>query len=129
MLVEGDDRVFAKLLNIEGNIAWSRVYPTNGKSYHRYRASKTSNGDIILVGTSGREVARGYDEDAFMTRLDNQGNIIWSNPYGSYDNDDWGWSVFETNENNLVLVGSTKSYCASLFDIFLIGTNSNGISQ
>lgn len=116
-------------IDIEGNIAWSRVYPTNGKSYHQYRASKTSNGDIILVGTSGREVARGYDEDAFMTRLDSQGNIIWSTPYGSYDNDDWGWSVFETNENNLVLVGSTKSYGASLFDIFLIGTNSNGIAQ
>ena len=60
-----------------------------------------------------------------MTKLDPKGNIIWTYPYGSTDEDDWGWSVFETPKSNIVFVGSTKSFGASLFDIYLVGTNAD----
>ena len=116
-------------MDMEGNIDWQRTFAANGKSYHRFSAAGTEKGDIVLVGSSGRQVATGYDEDAFMVRIDDKGNIIWSYPYGTYDNDDWGWSVFETPDNNIVFVGSTKSFGASLFDIYLVGTNAEGISQ
>jgi len=116
-------------MDMEGNIDWQRSFAANGKSYHRFSAAETEKGDIVLVGSSGRQVATGYDEDAFMVRIDDKGNIIWSYAYGTYDNDDWGWSVFETAQNNLVFVGSTKSFGASLFDIYLVGTNAEGISQ
>ena len=59
--------------------------------------------------------------------IDSNGNIIWTKAYGSADNDDWGWSVFETNNKDLILIGSTKSFGASLFDVYLVGTNSKGI--
>ena len=115
-------------IDLEGNIDWQRTFAANGKYYHRFHATG-KKGDIVLVGSSGRQVATGYDEDAFMVRIDDKGNIIWSYPYGTYDNDDWGWSVFETPDNNIVFVGSTKSFGASLFDIYLVGTNAEGISQ
>ena len=125
------DSYHPKIIKIdtEGNIDWQRSFLANGKKHHRFNAASTRNGDIVIVGTSGREVARGYDEDAFMVRIDDSGNIVWTNPYGTYDNDDWGWSVFETPQNNLVFVGATKSFGASLFDIYLVGTNADGISQ
>ena len=116
-------------IDSQGNIDWQRSFLANGKKYHRFSATGTQNGDIVFVGSSGREVVRGYDEDAFMVRIDSKGNIIWTNPYGTYDNDDWGWSVFETPSENLVFVGATKSFGASLFDIYLVGTNADGISQ
>ena len=83
----------------------------------------------MVVGSSGREVTRGYDEDAFLLRVNGDGNLLWSRPYGTDDQDDWGWSVFETPLGNLVFVGATKSFNASLFDIYLVGTNAEGISQ
>ena len=116
-------------IDLEGNIDWQRTFAANGKNHHRFQAAGTEKGDILLVGSSGRQVATGYDEDAFMVRIDEKGNIIWSYAYGTYDNDDWGWSVFETPDNNIVFVGSTKSFGASLFDIYLVGTNAEGISQ
>ncbi len=64
-----------------------------------------------------------------MLKVDESGNILWTNAYGSVDEDDWGWSVFETPKSDLVFVGSTKSFGASLFDIYLVSTNSDGISQ
>jgi hypothetical protein len=116
-------------IDITGNVDWQRTFAANGKKYHQFRATSTLGGDVVVVGSSGREVARGYDEDAFMVRIDDKGNIIWSFSYGTYDNDDWGWSAFETPNQNIVFVGSTKSFGASLFDIYLVGTNAEGISQ
>ena len=117
------------VIDIEGNIGWRRTFLANGKSYHRFKSSATNNGDVIIIGTSSAKASIGNNEDAFMTKVDTNGNILWSLSYGTYDNDDWGWSVFEANDNNLIFVGSTKSYGASLFDIFLVGTNSEGISK
>tara|TARA_Y100000590_G_scaffold449792_1_gene588485 strand:- start:58 stop:1284 length:1227 start_codon:yes stop_codon:yes gene_type:complete len=114
-------------IDVQGNIDWSRKFLANGKRYHQFRATNTSVGDIVIAGSSVRDATRGNDEDAFMTRIDSNGNIIWTKAYGSADNDDWGWSVFETNNKDLILIGSTKSFGASLFDVYLVGTNSKGI--
>ena len=74
------------------------------------------------------EISNILKEVEYLT-IDNKGNILWTRKYGSQDEDDWGWSVFETLLGNLVFVGSTKSYGASLFDIYLVGTNEEGYSQ
>jgi len=120
-----------KIIKIDsmGNIDWQRIFNSNGKDYHQYRATATSSGEIVIVGSSGKETSLGYKEDAFMTKIDFNGNILWSYPYGTADEDDWGWSVFETPKNNLVFVGSTKSYGSSLFDVLLVGTNADGITE
>ena len=112
-----------------GNIDWQRTIKTEGRYYHQFRATVSQRGEIIVVGSSSQKLSIGNKEDAFITKLDSEGNIIWSHSYGSLDQDDWGWSVFETPKNNIIFVGSTKSYGASLFDIYLVSTNKNGVTQ
>lgn len=113
-----------------GNIAWQRILPSNSREYHQFRAATTMNGGIVVAGSSSSlNSVLGYKDNAFMTKINNSGNIIWTYPYGSDDEDDWGWSVFETPKSNLVMVGSTKSFGSSLFDILLVGTNLDGIQE
>ena len=114
-------------MDLAGNIDWQRTFKTNGREYHQYRATTTTSNEIIFVGSTFQELSTGLKEDAFMTKIDPKGNILWSRPYGGADEDDWGWSLFETGESNLVFVGSTKSFGSSLFDIFLVGTNADGV--
>ena len=52
--------------------------------------------------------------------------MVWTNAYGTEDHDDWGWSIFERQDESIIMIGSTKSYGASLFDVYLMGVNSNG---
>ena len=120
-----------KIIKIDGsgNIDWERKLSSNSRKYHQFRATSTQNGEVVIVGTSAMDLAGGHKEDAFLTRIDSKGNILWTNAFGSYDEDDWGWSVFETPQKNIVFVGSTKSFGSSLFDIYLVGTNSEGISK
>ena len=116
-------------MDLAGNIEWERKMKSNSKSYHQFRATVTSEGEIVLVGSSYEILSMGYKEDAFMTKLDPRGEILWTYPYGTADEDDWGWAVFETPKRNIIFVGSTKSFGASLFDIYLVGTNAKGISN
>ena len=120
-----------KIIKIDalGNIGWERTLTSDSRKYHQFRATSTLNGNVVIVGSSSLDLPDGPKEDAFLTRIDSKGNILWTNAYGSYDEDDWGWSVFETPQENIVFVGSTKSFGSSLFDIYLVGTNSNGISK
>ncbi len=112
-----------------GNIDWERRINSNGKYYHQYRAIVSRLGEIIVVGSSSQVMSIGAKEDAFITKIDQKGNLIWSRSFGSVDEDDWGWSVFETPKNNIVFVGSTKSFGASLFDIYLVRLNKDGATQ
>jgi hypothetical protein len=116
-------------IDASGNIDWQRTFNSNSQKNHQFRATSTEAGNLILVGTSSRMTSLGFKEDAFMIKIDASGNIIWSHPYGTLDHDDWGWSVFQTPKENIIFVGSTKSFNASLFDIYLVGTNSQGILQ
>ena len=112
-----------------GNIDWQRTFKTNSQIHHQFRATSSITGGAVVAGSSTNLLSSGAKDDAFMIKVDNSGNIIWSNAYGSVDENDWGWSIFETPKNNLVLVGSTKSFGSSLFDIYLVGANADGISD
>ena len=114
-------------LDSGGNVDWRRTLNSNSREHHHFSAISTQSGDLVIVGSSTQTSAIGTKDNAFMVRLDSKGNILWTKPYGTADYDDWGWSVFETPNTNLVFVGSTQSFGASLFDIYLVGTNAEGL--
>ena len=116
-------------IDAEGNIFWQRTFNSNSRKYHHFSAASTQSGDLVIVGSSIQNLAVGPKDDAFMVRIDLNGNIIWTRPYGTADYDDWGWDVFEKPNTNLVFVGSTQSFGASLFDVYLVGTNAEGLTQ
>lgn len=120
-----------KIIKIDpaGNIIWSRKLNSNSREYHRFQISPCHNGEIILSGTTIDLNSYLSKSDAFMTRMNNKGDIIWSRSYGTSDEDDWGWSLYENPRNELIMVGSTKSFGASLFDVFLVGADILGISN
>ena len=120
-----------KIIKVDsfGNVDWQRIFKSNGDINTRYSATATKSGDLVIVGSSSNSISSKRSEDAFLIRIDRNGNILWSNSYGTSDNRDWGWSVFETIEDNIIFVGSTQSFGASLFDVFLVGTNAEGLSK
>ena len=117
-----------KIMKIDssGNVDWERIINTNSLEYHQFRISSTQNGSIILAGTSIDNNTISNKSDAFIYKFDSKGNIIWTKPYGTFDEDDWGWYAFEKPNGDIIMIGSTKSFNSSLFDVFLVGVNSKG---
>ena len=111
-----------------GNIIWQRKFEANGFDYHQFRANSSFyENSLYIVGTSVSNSIIGYRSNVFVTKIDGSGNIQWSKSHGTSNEDDWGWNIHERPDNSLIVIGSTKSYNASLFDIFLIGINSDGV--
>ena len=112
-----------------GNVDWQRTFKSNSRKHHRFSAAGTQSGDLVIVGSFTQDLAVGLKDDAFIVRINSNGNIVWTQSYGTTDYDDWGWSIFEIPNTNLVFVGSTQSFGASLFDVYLVGTNAEGLTQ
>ena len=89
---EDYDKYMPEIIRIDsyGNIEWKRLFKTNSKSYHQFNISNTLSGDLILVGSSISKSSINHTADAFMMRLNRNGDIIWTNNYGSFEFDDWG---------------------------------------
>ena len=103
-----------------GNIEWQRKYNSNSRSYHQFDIAKSINDNILIIGSSLSNSSLGEKSDVFLTEIDKKGNIIKTNSFGSLDEDDWGWSGYQKSNGQIMIVGSTKSLNASLFDILLI---------
>jgi len=63
--------------------------------------------------------------DLYVLKTDSAGELLWEKTYGG-TGADYGWSLVLTNDDNYIVVGSTKSYGASYFDVWLLKINSSG---
>ena len=116
-----------------GNMQWNKTYG-GGRDDVGYCVQQTSDGGYIIVGTTNSFVTSREDNyltktDAFyLIKTDAYGNMQWNKTYGGKDTD-VGYCVQQTSDGGYIIVGSTKSFGASGYDVYLIKTDSNGNMQ
>ena len=113
-------------IDYDGNMQWSAIYNGSGRSHTRWVATPTYDGGAAIIGTTTYyHTNEGDNEDIYLIKIDQQGQELWNIGFEGGDSD-WGWSIVETCINDLLIVGSTKSYGRGLFDIILMNTNEFG---
>jgi hypothetical protein len=86
----------------------------------------TNDGGFIFAGLSG---SFGFgDDDAYVLRTDANGDSLWSNTYGGFDNDVAG-SIRPTSDGGWIIAGSTASSGAGHTDMWLLKLAANGSQQ
>ena len=103
-------------------LLWKKMYdefPTTNKGY---KLIKVKDGFIVLGnainGSNG-------DSDILIMKTDNQGSLIWSQIYGGAM-DDIAYSILQTQDKGLVIVGMTESYGVGKNDVYILKLNKNG---
>jgi len=110
--------------NINGDTLWTRTY--GGILDDRgYSVQQTNDSGFIISAASKSFGSGGYD--VYLIKTTNNGDSLWTKTYGGSDND-YGYSVKQTADSGFIIVGSTMSYGAGGYDIYLIKTNSIGDS-
>jgi outer membrane protein assembly factor BamB len=74
----------AHIDSTNGNMIWKRAVSLNNTNYANAVATD-SNGDVVILGTSSGGVA--LETNVFITKLDQDGDIQWSQQFGTTEND------------------------------------------
>ena len=109
-------------LDSQGNLIWDRNFGGEHDDITR-SIIQTNDGGYILPGFTYFKGAGG--RDAWIIKLDIQGNILWDKTYGS-SKDDVVNPIIKTNDGSYVLSGYTKSKGAGESDIWILKLDSKG---
>ena len=118
------DDIYMVKTDVNGNVQWSKTYGGVNQDIGTYVKQTNDNGYIILGITQSFGAG---SADIYLIKTDSVGSLIWSKTYGgsSYD---YAYAVLQTEDSGYLIAGRTASF-GMLDDIFLIKTDSNGLSD
>jgi len=118
----GSKDVYLIKTNSHGDTIWTRTL--GGSDWDEaYAVQQTAGGYYIVVGYT-QSFGAG-SRDIYLIKINSDGNTLWTKTLGGGDWDE-GKSVQQTSDNGYIIVGSTVSYGAGEWDVYLIKTDSLG---
>lgn len=107
-----------------GNVQWANAYGGIGTE-KGYGVTKSIDGNYVITGYTNSFGFGGYD--AFLMKVDLNGDVDWFYTYGG-QSDDYAFKVLETPDSGYVLIGGRKSNSLGGEDVYIIKTDKFGIS-
>jgi hypothetical protein len=99
-----------------GNNPWQQTIWLMGNGFGSGR--QTADGGYIFVGFTD-DCGGWCDSNVWLMRVDPDGDLLWSEAFGGSDSDG-GRSVQQTADGGYIVAGSTRSFGAVWFDVYLI---------
>jgi hypothetical protein len=118
----GGEDVYLIKTNDLGDTLWTKLYGDSLSDYGR-SVQQTSDGGYIIAGYSSSFGAG--DVDAYLVRTNGVGDTLWTKTYGG-NGDDYSHSVQQTQDGGYIISGTTSSFNAGSYDVYLIRTNDIG---
>jgi len=106
----------------DANTRWTQTY--GGSDFDRGRSvQETLDGGYIIAGYT-RSFGAG-SRDVYLIKTNPYGDTLWTHTYGGAGWDD-GYSVQQTLDEGYIIAGSTNSFGAGMWDVYLIKTDTYG---
>jgi len=119
----GSSSMYAIKTNSVGDTLWTKTYTKKSSNICSSVVQLSDSGYFFV----GQTLLPGQisTSDCYFVRTDMAGDTIWTKTYGGADYDG-AFLVYKENGGNIVISGTTKSFGAGGFDIFLSMFNING---
>ncbi|OIO45198.1 MAG: hypothetical protein AUJ24_00790 [Parcubacteria group bacterium CG1_02_36_42] len=105
-----------------GSLSWTKTVGGAG-SDRAWTVQQTSDGGYIVTGSTNSFGAGGAD--LFLVKFDSGGNLSWARAVGG-GGGDGGYFVRQTSDGGYIVTGSTNSFGAGDYDVFLVKFDSGG---
>ena len=99
-------------LDDEGSIIWNKEYHAESEqqSVANY-IQKTNDNNFVITGKVKNAPSGSGEEDVFLFKVNNDGDLIWEKIYGG-TNIDIAWKVEQLDDNGFLIFGTTQSFGA-----------------
>jgi hypothetical protein len=84
----------------------------------------TDDGGYLIVGLINRN-SENDDQDVWMIKTDNFGNLKWEKIFGG-ENDDYLGDIIKTNDGGYIFIGNTFTNNSNKFGIWVVKIDSTG---
>ncbi len=118
----GSYDVYLIKTDASGNKEWAKTFGGSGWD-DAYSVEQTTDGGYIMAGTTGSYGA-GL-EDVYLVKADASGDKEWEKTFGG-SSSDFAYSVEQTTDGGYIMAGTTGSYGAGSYDVYLIKTDASG---
>jgi len=118
----GSNDIYVLKTDANGNELWTKTYGGNGWDAPLDMKKTLDNCYVITGGTSSFGAGA---SDAFMIKIDNNGDSLWLKTYGG-SIDDAAYEVDICEDSGYIMSGSTCSFADGFAAAYLIRTNNNG---
>jgi hypothetical protein len=118
----GGQDVWLIKTDASGDTLWTRIYGGTSTDWG-FSARQTEDGGYIIAGVTYSAGTGG--SDAYLIKTSASGDTLWTKVYGGASND-WGQSVRQTTDGGYVIAGSTESFGAGVWDVYLVKTDADG---
>jgi hypothetical protein len=121
----GDNDMWLVKTDAKGAVQWTQTYGGIGSEWSRDFLQTTDEG-FVLVGVT--VYSNSFDSDILLLKTDVSGIVQWNRTYGGRRFDEAS-ALVQTRDGGFALAGSTNSYGAGTYDMWLVKTDANGIMQ
>ncbi len=121
----GEADVYVVRLDAHGNLQWTKTIggPADETGFSLIQ---TSDGGYAITGAT---ISFGAGEaDVYVVRLDAHGNLQWTKNIGG-PGKEVGFSLVQTSDGSYAIAGSTRSFGAGKWDVYVVKLNPDGNLQ
>jgi hypothetical protein len=122
----GDQDFYLVKTDSSGNMQWNNTYGGTGNEWTT-SVVQTFDGGYAMFGFT--ESFGAGDRDFYLVKTDVSGNMQWNKTYGGTGNEYDGYALVQTNDGGYTMVGSTNSFGAGNYDVWLVKTDASGNMQ
>lgn len=118
----GDYDVYVVKINNQGDTLWTRIYGGRGDDV-AFSIQQTTDGGYVVAGYT-ISFGAGY-EDVYVVKTNSQGDTVWTRTYGGINLDEAS-SIQQTSDGGYVIAGTTDSFGAGSYDLYVVKTDAQG---
>jgi len=111
--------IYVIRINAFGDTIWTRFYGDDSASDTGYDLILTSDSNYVIVGATYSYGAG--ETDVYLVKITDTGDTIWTAAFGGIY-DDYGRSVYETNDGGYIVTGLMDTYSTLESDLLLLKT-------
>ncbi len=106
-----------------GNLVWEKTFGSDGLEVG-YSVCVTTDDDILICGFTDADT--NGEEDLYVIKTDDQGDLIWSQTYGE-ERSEIGQSIKQASDGSYMVIGATGSaFNTGNQDVWMLNLAENG---